>query len=439
MAGKVSSLSDQAGLKWVESTFGDLVTLWTKEPSLDAVRTTACHHLGLPSDLETTIDFLSQGAFNKIYKITCPIGEFVMRVSLPVDPYYKTTSEAATLDLVHSRTTIPVPKVIAHNASNRNEIGFEWILMEYVPGVTLDEAWATMTWAGKCKLVEKLVDISMQLFQLRSDQIGNIYRADESVSNISNHIFNGPAVQSDYMVRRIVSMPFFRASRQWASRQSADVHRGPFNSCTDWLTTRLALLKHDTDQPLPSDADSDDEKARVVDREAITRLLQLMPLFFPADAEGNNDFGLHHDDMSRRNIMVDPHTGELAALVDWECVSVVPLWKVCQLPQFLVSRERTSEPQKHDYFHQGNEGDTAYFDDLEEYEKTCLRRHFLEQMARLEPAWMEIHDLSTAKVDFDFAVEHCHSLVVRKIVMKWLKNVAAGREQESIQVLRWGY
>ena len=291
-----------------------------------------------------------------------------------------------------------------------------------------------MTWAGKCKLVEKLVDISAQLFQLRSDQIGNIYKADESVSNIPNHIFNGPAVQSDYMVRRIVSMPFFRASRQ-----SADVHRGPFNSCTDWLTTRLALLKHDTDQPLPSDADSNDEKARVVNREAITRLLQLMPLFFPAGAEGDNDFGLRHDDMSRQNIMVDPHTGELAALVDWECVSVLPLWKVCQVPQFLVSRERTSEPQKHDYFPQDNEEDTAYFIDLEEYEKTCLRRQFLEQMARLEPAWMEIHDLSTAKVDFDFAVEHCHCWVVSKTIMKWLKNVPAGREQESLQVLQWGY
>ena len=305
--------------------------------------------------------------------------------------------------------------------------------MEYVPGVTLDEAWATMTWAGNCKLVEKLVDISAQLFQLRSDQIGNIYKADESVSNIPNRVFNGPAVQSDYMVRRIVSMPFFLASRQ-----SADVHRGPFNSCTDWLTTRLALLKHDTDQPLPSDADSNDENARVVNRAAITWLLQLMPLFFPAGAEGDNDFGLRHDDMSRQNIMVDPHTGELAALVDWECVSVVPLWKVCQVPQFLVSRERTSEPQKHDYFPQDNEEDTAYFIDLEEYEKTCLRRQFLEQMARLEPAWMEIHGLSTAKVDFDFAVEHCHCGVVSKTVMKWLKNVAAGRAQESLQVLQWG-
>ena len=53
-----------------------------------------------------------------------------MRASLPVDHRFKTLVEAATLDLVRMYTSIPVPKVIAFDASNTNELGFEWILMD---------------------------------------------------------------------------------------------------------------------------------------------------------------------------------------------------------------------------------------------------------------------------------------------------------------------
>ncbi|KAF6228519.1 hypothetical protein HO133_008249 [Letharia lupina] len=427
----MSSMPDQAGLKWVEGTWGEQQPRWTKEPSLDIVLQIACHHLGLATSPETTIAFLSQGGFNKLFKITCSIGNFVMRVSLPVDPFYKTASEVTTLDLIQHHTTIPVPTVIAHDASNENELGFEWILMEYVSGITLDEAWTTMTWLEKCKLVERIVDISSQLFRLRSETIGNIYRADDPVPNISDRsIPDDHGISSKYMMGRIVSMPFF-----WATRLSLDIHRGPFKSSTNWLMTRLALLKHDTEQPLPSDADSDDGEEIDLNREMITLLLQFMPHFFPADVEESEGFGLRHDDISRRNIMVEPYTGELTALVDWECVSMVPLWKVCQLPWVLISRERTTEPQKHRYTHEGNETDELYFIHLEEYEKTCLRQLFFEHMAKLEPAWMEVHRLSEAKADFDYAVENCDCEIHRKQIRTWLENVAAGKEQDSLRAL----
>ena len=198
---------------------------------------------------------------------------------------------------------------------------------------------------------------------------------------------------------------------------------------------RLALLEHDNDQPLSSDAESDDEEDRDIVREYINLLLRLMPQFLPASLAGNEDFPLRHDDISRRNIMVDSHTSELTALVDWECVSFVPLWKVCQLPRVLVSRERTNEPQKHRYTHIGDEPDELYFIHLEEYEKTCLRELFLKRMATFEPAWMEIHRLSEAKADFDYAVENCDCEIHRKQIKKWLENVASGREQKSLRAL----
>lgn len=428
------SLPNQEGLEWVKGKWGEQQPQWTREPSLEVALKVACLRLGLASTLQATISFLSQGAFNKLYKIHAPGGDFVMRVSLPVDPHYKTSSEAATLDLIGTGTTIPVPKVIAHDASRENELGFEWILMEYMPGITFDEAWATMTWPGKCKVVERLVSASAQIFRLRSKGIGSIYKADATTPNISeNLVSNSHEIYSEYMVDRITSMPFF-----WASRLSLDVYRGPFTSSTDWLTTRLALLKHDTDQPLSPDPNSYDEEERDLNREMITLLLRSMPQFFPASLAGNEEFGLHHDDISSQNIMVNPRTEELTALVDWECVSFVPLWKVCQLPWFLLSRERTKEPQEQNYTHaedEVDEVDELYFIHLEEYEQTCLRRLFFEQMAKLEPAWMEIHRLSEAKADFDYAVENCDSEIYRKRIRTWLENAAAGKEQGSLRAL----
>lgn len=60
-----------------------------------------------------------------------------MRVSLPVDPRHKTAGEVATLRWIRKRSEMPVPKVVAFDDSNANEIGFEWILMQRMPGISV--------------------------------------------------------------------------------------------------------------------------------------------------------------------------------------------------------------------------------------------------------------------------------------------------------------
>ena len=49
-----------------------------------------------------------------------------MRVSLPVDPYFKTAGEVATLQFVKKNTSIPVPQIIPLDSSADNELmGFD--------------------------------------------------------------------------------------------------------------------------------------------------------------------------------------------------------------------------------------------------------------------------------------------------------------------------
>jgi aminoglycoside phosphotransferase (APT) family kinase protein len=96
---------------------------------------------------------LSQDAFNKVYVISSPHGDFVMRVSLPVDPRFKTLSEVAVLEVLHKITSVPIPEVIGFDASTHNELGLEWILMKRVRGNPLSKVWGSMTRSTKYGLV----------------------------------------------------------------------------------------------------------------------------------------------------------------------------------------------------------------------------------------------------------------------------------------------
>jgi hypothetical protein len=66
-----------------------------------------------------------QGALNELYSITSNDVACLVRVCLPVDPAFKTSSEVATLALLQVKTTIPVAEVVAHCPLRENEIGLE--------------------------------------------------------------------------------------------------------------------------------------------------------------------------------------------------------------------------------------------------------------------------------------------------------------------------
>ncbi|OAK98819.1 hypothetical protein IQ06DRAFT_349468 [Phaeosphaeriaceae sp. SRC1lsM3a] len=137
----------QHGLLWNPTIWGTLEPTWTIEPNIDIILKIAQRELNIPNNAQCDIRFLASGAFNKAYTIS--VGTAIraaMRISLPVDPHFKTMSEAATIAYVRHHTSIPAPAVLACDASNANELGFEWMIEEYVPGRSLEEAWRGMSW-----------------------------------------------------------------------------------------------------------------------------------------------------------------------------------------------------------------------------------------------------------------------------------------------------
>lgn len=429
-------MSSCYGLEWKDELMGPR-PIWTADPSLEIIAKIAHLHLNLSPDeiAQTTTEFRFQGAFNKLYAVECPRGSFFMRISLPVDPGFKTMSEVATIALIQSHTSVPIPQIVASSSTSDNELKFEWILMRRVLGLPLADIWVSLPWDAKVSCVNDVASVMAQLFQLRYDSIGNLFNVKDLSTVSERKSYKDTAEPNVVVLDRVVSMVFF-----WNTHLKSNVPRGPFASTRDWLDARFQLMEEDCRGILEcQDADEDD----IEDMEAAQQLLERLRIqlhsFFPSNSDDREEFALHHHDISGHNLIVDSK-GKLQALVDWECVSVMPLWKGCQIPSFIDTPERTERPNPDIYTRDTEDGNNSLYEEhLHEFECTCLRAHFLAEMATLTPLWIVEYENSAPKVDFDLALENCDGLFGTRMVRTWLDRVEAGEEYRRLQDNRPSY
>ena len=131
----------------------DLEPVWPHDPDVNTIKSLAKRHLAteLPDSFDDTrmeVSFFTEGGFNKLYDISYPghHNNYLFRVTLPVEPYYKTESEVATIAYLRANTSIPVPQVFAWDSDRSNELHFEWILMAKIDGVPLCVFWRKVPW-----------------------------------------------------------------------------------------------------------------------------------------------------------------------------------------------------------------------------------------------------------------------------------------------------
>ena len=123
------------------------------------------------------VEFFAQGGFNKIFSISAPSATrtYLFRVSLPIEPAFKTESEAATISFLKANTTIPVSRLIAWDSDSANELGYEWIMLEKIDGVTARSVWRRMPWYLKLDLVSVLAKHTAELRRIKLPALGSIY------------------------------------------------------------------------------------------------------------------------------------------------------------------------------------------------------------------------------------------------------------------------
>ncbi|RFU32943.1 hypothetical protein B7463_g3395, partial [Scytalidium lignicola] len=306
------------------------------------------------------IEFLAQGAFNKVYIVRSLEVEVVVRVTLPVDPAWKTLSEVATLKWVRENTSLPVPEVLAYRADRSSTIGFEWIIMNKIPGKPLAEVWGDISFSAKETIVRQLALFCSNTFQKQMHGIGNLFPR-QTLKTPCVKLASASHLQypCPFHVQKIVSAAFI-----WDNRIHQDVFRGPFTSSKDWLFARLMLVDNDYRSRLNriqnitnSDDEEEEEEYEVEELEhimdIILRLKSRLDEFFPTKNSQPEPSMIFHDDLSRSNILVD-QDGVLTAVVDWECVSALPLWFACQFPPLLQGKLLDKEPIESKYQHDVN-------------------------------------------------------------------------------------
>ncbi|KAF8502779.1 hypothetical protein F5888DRAFT_1800325 [Russula emetica] len=302
----------QHGLEWKYELF-EVTPSWTVEPDMAVAKAIALRHLHLTSSSYGII-FFSAGAFNKLFLLQ-PLNDaggalesFIMRVGLPVDPYFKTTSEVATLQFVKN-TSIPVPQIIAFDSSADNELGFEWILMTKIPGVPLQSLWES----------PDLVSFNFPL-------MGNLYPSSrpeiERVAWLkdlsSKSRFVPLSDDPEFAIGPLTTIPFF-----YGDRIRLQNSRCAFETSSSYLTSLLHLhISSTMNRKIAASTDDEYDEDDISEFEdiiaAYESLLSVLPIFFPSDASDAETFSLFHDDISTNNILVDPTTYRITGIVDWE-------------------------------------------------------------------------------------------------------------------------
>jgi len=196
-----------------------------------------------------------------------------------------------------------------------------------------------------------------------------------------------------------------------------NVPRGPFNSSHDWLAAQLnIILVHQT--AILNKTDDEDEQEDAENSLSVARkLLSLAPKVFPPSPDVAETTALYHHDLHINNILVSDQ-GEITAVLDWECVSALPLWVATRPPKFLEEPVREEEPLAEDYADTVN--DDLYGIHRMEYEATQLRKVYETRLKELWPGW----PLGEKDVEVDFyqAVSLCDG-PWRKWVGKWVDRL----------------
>jgi hypothetical protein len=68
----------------------------------------------------------------------------------------------------------------------------------------------------------------------------------------------------------------------------------------------------------------------------------------------------------------------------------------------------------------------AYHEGVEDYEKSCLREFFVQEMKRVCPEWMDVFKVSKVKADFEFAVGIVEDKGYGEIIDEWITVVEEG-------------
>ncbi|KAI1085552.1 hypothetical protein F5B20DRAFT_575064 [Whalleya microplaca] len=236
----------------------------------------------------------------------------VLRVSGRHLPRMKTLNEVAAMSWVKSNTKVPIPAVIAFDATEDNAIGYEFTLLEKAQGVSVDTIYDSLDDAKKEFIVNQLTGYLI-----------DIHHHDW------NHAWGLSIDHKGKVIPgRVMAETFWQApeiEEYWSPDETVDSlnPKGPYDTYTSYVKGHIGqyiqnILKHDSLRWM---------------RDLIPRL------------ESFNSIDLHFG-----NVMCDPLTAQITAILDWEFSAVLPLplwspgggflWNGQETPEGMTEQKR---------------------------------------------------------------------------------------------------
>ncbi|KAE8367076.1 phosphotransferase enzyme family-domain-containing protein [Aspergillus caelatus] len=351
-------------LQW-HTTFAGSSPVWPSEPAISAIVSIAsaalsAQHTQVGDVPSITVNFFAQGTFNKNYEIVIPNQghKFLFRVTLPVDPFFKTESEVATLAFLRQKTSIPVPEVVAWSSTSDNALGYEWILLKKVEGVPLEQKWRAISLETKIQISERLAAYAAELRSLPFDRIGSLYFEGTNTSaetNSSAQDSQQIKFMSSYLGKGVevgqMVLPFFFFKR----RLYIPSNRGPFaNSLqylsakvqmqTAWIKSGVEIAKAENASDIDSDCDEDLLEEAPEMLEVCQAAQELIVRFFPP-TDPDTCHTLYHHDLNQNNIILDPISHDIVAVIDWEMICVLPQWASFYYPKMFLDVDPVTEEE----------------------------------------------------------------------------------------------
>ncbi|KMU77095.1 hypothetical protein CISG_06133 [Coccidioides immitis RMSCC 3703] len=294
---------------------------------------------------------ISEGQYNKVFLLTMNDGREVI-VKLPNPnagrPCFTTASEVATMDFLRNILHLPVPKVYAWSSkASENPVGAEYIIMEKQAGVMLSDVWESMKGKQKAHIVLQVVDFEKTLTSTKFTKVGALYYKDDlpAMLDTSSPLYvdkDGKEVHSaKFGIGPTNHRSFFDFGRG-----KLDIDHGPsllrvytcgIHDCH--CASRNSLRKGATQIPIDARRPflwTQTIPAQLFEElSALHNYLKVAPYVLPDNRAALTPV-LWHGDLHLQNIFVDPgEPTRILGIVDWQCVSICPLFMQVTRPGFL--------------------------------------------------------------------------------------------------------
>lgn len=289
-----------------------------------------------------------EGSFNFCLQVTFTDGgpDAIIRFPRPGHTTFrdeKIANEVQIIKFLHEQTTIPVPRLLSWGFTEDSPQQFgPFIISDFVEGVHLSDILKDPTDPKKLYLnpnidgrvldhvFDQIADIMLQLFQFNFPCIGAISK--DSASNASSvtgrpltYSMNELATTAFYPVDKFPIAPFKSVS-------------GYFKSLTHEHMTHLWTQRNLSSNPK-------DAEERYVTRHLFAQLVDKYCV------DNGGPFKLFCDDLRPQNILVDPKTLRITAVLDLEFTNAMPSqysseppwWLLLAGPDSYLFRGRTME------------------------------------------------------------------------------------------------